>query len=66
MSVLMSQTALAIIGGPFAGFDDEEWWGHSQLIPHFEVVAEWIKVMAPEGLEIIVPDVEAEALPVQV
>ena len=58
--------AVAIIGGQFAGFDGEEWWGQSLLIPHFEVVVEWIKVMAPEGLDVILPDVEAEELPVQV
>ncbi len=58
--------AVAIIGGQFAGFENDEWWGRSRLIPHFEAVAEWIKVMAPEGLDIIVPDVEADALPVQV
>ena len=38
----------------------------SRLIPHLEIVAEWIKVVAPEGLELIVPDGEAEELPVDV
>ena len=58
--------AVAIIGGQFAGFDNDEWWEGSRLIPHFEVVADWIKVMAPEGLDVIVPDEEAQTLPVQV
>ena len=58
--------AVGIIGGQFAGFDNDGWWEESRLIPHFEVVADWIKVMAPEGLDVIVPDEEAEALPVQV
>ena len=58
--------AVAIIGGQYAGFDNDEWWAQSRLIPHFEVVTEWIKVMAPEGLDVIVPDEEAAALPVQV
>ena len=58
--------AVAFIGGHYAGFDNDEWWAQSRLIPHFEVVTEWIKVMAPEGLDVIVPDEEAAALPVQV
>jgi membrane protein required for colicin V production len=55
--------AVAIIGGQFAGFDNDEWWLQSRLIPHLEVVADWIKVMAPEGLDLIVPDEEAESFP---
>ena len=58
--------AVAIIGGQFAGFDNDPWWGQSRLIPHFDVVAEWIRVFAPEGLDLIVPDGEAEELPVDV
>jgi membrane protein required for colicin V production len=58
--------AVAIIGGQFAGFDAEDWWMESRLIPQLEVVAEWIKVVAPEGLELIVPDGEAEELPIDV
>ncbi len=48
--------ALFIIGGQFAGFDNDEWWLGSRLMTHFEVVAEWIKVMAPQGLELLTPD----------
>jgi membrane protein required for colicin V production len=55
--------AVAIIGGQYAGFDNDQWWSQSRLIPHLEVVADWIKVMAPEGLDLIVPDEEAESLP---
>jgi membrane protein required for colicin V production len=55
--------SVAIIGGQFAGFDNDEWWLQSRLIPHLEVVADWIKVIAPEGLDLIVPDDEADALP---
>ena len=58
--------AVAIIGGQFAGFDNDDWWLNSKLIPHLEVVAEWIKVMAPEGLDMIVPDKEAGTLPLEV
>ena len=35
------------------------------LIPHLEVVADWIKVMAPEGYELLTPDAPANALPVE-
>ena len=58
--------AVGIIGGQFAGFSNDGWWQESMLIPRLEVVAEWIKVIAPEGLEIIVPDGEAETLPVPI
>jgi len=58
--------ALFIIGGQFAGFDNDDWWLHSRLIPHFEVVADWIKLMAPQGYELLVPDEPAESLPVEV
>ena len=55
--------AVALIGAQFAGFDNDDWWLQSRLIPHLEVVADWIKVMAPEGLDMIVPDGEADSLP---
>ena len=56
--------ALLVIGGQFAGFDNDEWWLNSRLVPHFEVVADWIKVMAPMGYELIVPDGAAPELPI--
>jgi membrane protein required for colicin V production len=52
--------AVAVIGGQFAGFDNDDWWLGSRLIPHLEQVAEWIKVMAPQGLELITPSKEAQ------
>jgi membrane protein required for colicin V production len=58
--------AVGIIGAQFAGFNEEPWWSHSQLIPHLEVVSEWIKEIAPEGLDLIVPDEEADKLPIEV
>jgi len=48
--------AVFVIGGQFAGFDNDDWWDRSILIPRLEVVADWIKVMAPQGYEIIMPD----------
>ena len=56
--------SLLVIGGQFSGFDNDEWWLQSRLLPHFEVVADWIKVMAPVGYELIVPDEVADELPV--
>jgi membrane protein required for colicin V production len=50
--------ALFVLGGQFAGFDNDNWWNQSILIPHLEVVAEWITVMAPQGYEILVPGEE--------
>jgi len=58
--------AIFIIGGQFAGFDNDDWWLQSRLIPHFEVVADWIKLMAPQGYELLVPDEPADSLPVEV
>ena len=59
-------TAVFLIGGEFAGFDNDPWWDASVLIPHFEVVADWIRIMAPQGLEMLTPDEAAESLPVSV
>ncbi len=56
--------ALFVIAGQFAGFDNDNWWLQSRLIPPFEVVAEWIKEMAPHGYELLIPDDTAESLPV--
>ena len=50
--------AVFVIGGEFAGFSNDAWWQRSGLIPHLEVVAEWIKVMAPQGYEILIPQME--------
>ena len=58
--------AIFIIGGQFAGFDNDNWWTKSRLIPHLEVVADWIKVMAPQGFDLITPDGKAGSLPLEV
>lgn len=56
--------AVFIIGGQFAGFDNDEWWLKSKLIPRVEIVADWIKVMAPKGLDLLVPDETPQTIPV--
>ena len=57
--------ALFVIGGQYSGFDNDDWWKQSRLLPHFKVVAEWIEEMAPKGYELIIPDEIADELPVQ-
>ncbi len=56
--------AVFVIGGQFAGFDNDGWWLKSRLLPYFEVVADQIKVLAPKGYELIIPDGVADKLPV--
>jgi membrane protein required for colicin V production len=55
--------AVFVIAGQFAGFSNDQWWQQSRLLPHFEVVANWIKVFAPKGYELIIPDGVADKLP---
>jgi uncharacterized membrane protein required for colicin V production len=57
--------ALFILGGQFAGFDNDPWWQASKAIPHFEVVADWIKVMAPQGYDLLIPNAPAKSLPIE-
>jgi len=57
--------ALFVLGGQFAGFDNDDWWLRSQGIPYLEVVADWIKVMAPQGYELLTPEEAAKALPLE-
>ena len=57
--------ALGIIGGQFAGFDNDGWWQRSRLIPHLAVVTDWIKIMAPQGFELLTPDEPADTLEIE-
>lgn len=56
--------ALGILAGEFSGFDNDRWWLESRTIPHLQVVAEWIKVMAPQGYDLLTPDAPATSLPI--
>lgn len=56
---------LLVIGGQFAGFNNDDWWGRSVLIPYGEFVADWIGVMAPKGLELLQPGDIADGLSAQ-
>lgn len=42
--------------GRYAAFDAESWWLESKLIPYAEIVADWIEVMAPKGMEMLQPE----------
>ena len=57
--------ALFILAAEFAEFDNDSWWKKSKLLPHFEVVAEWIMVMAPQGYDLLVPDGPAKSIPIE-
>lgn len=54
-----------VLGGQFAEFDDADWWQASRLIPYGEFVADWLRVMAPKGIEIMQTDPQFE-LPVEI
>ena len=42
--------------GRYAAFDAENWWLESKLMPYAEIVADWIDVMAPKGMEMLQPE----------
>lgn len=57
--------ALCILGGQFADFADDNWWLESRVIPHLDVIAQWVAEMAPQGLDLITPEDVADAIPVE-
>ena len=52
------------LGGQFAEFNKANWWQQSKLMPYAEIVADWLRVMAPRGLEMMQTAPEVE-LPVE-
>lgn len=58
--------AVLIIGGQFAGFDNDNWWLKSRLIPYGSYVADWIRVMTPKGVELLQPDDVPKELPIDI
>ncbi|MGB5345008.1 MAG: CvpA family protein [Woeseia sp.] len=52
-----------VIGGQYASFDQDRWWGDSRLIPHLAQVADWLRVMAPQGIELLQPPATPPELP---
>ncbi len=59
-------TGVFILGGRFAGFDNDAWWTDSIIIAQLEFLADWIQEMAPEGLDMLTPDAPANGIPVSV
>lgn len=56
---------LFILGGKFAGFSNDGWWIDSRVIPHLEIVADWLEVMAPQGLDLMIPDQKGDSVPAE-
>lgn len=56
---------VAVMGGQFAGFDNDGWWNGSHLIPYGEQVADWIRVMAPKGMDALQPGELLESIPLE-
>ena len=57
--------ALFVLAGKYAGYSNDDWWTDSTLMPHLEVVADWLEIMAPHGLDMMVPDEPAKSIPVE-
>lgn len=47
--------AVCVLAGQFSNLDSNDWWRRSALIPYAEFVADWLRVMAPKGMELIQP-----------
>ena len=54
-----------IIGGQLASFDRDAWWQDSRLIPYGTIVADWIRIMAPRGFDLLTPDEMPAEIPVK-
>ncbi len=52
--------ALFAMGGQYANFDNDEWWDESVLLPYGELVADWLLVMAPIGIDLLQPGLEIQ------
>ena len=48
--------AICVMAGQFANLHFEDWWQDSILMPLVEEVADWIRIMAPKGVEIMQPE----------
>lgn len=48
-----------VIAGQLLSFDADRWWQRSKLLPYGAVVADWIRVMAPKGVDLLHPQDEA-------
>ena len=48
-------TGMFVLLGRYASLEANDWWFESQLIPYAEIVADWIEVMAPKGMDMLQP-----------
>ena len=44
---------LFALAGRYAGLSEEDWWQSSRIMPYGEIVADWIGVMGPRGVEML-------------
>jgi len=51
--------AVVVMIGQYAGMQATDWWQESLFMPYAEFVADWLRVMAPRGLEMIQPGLNA-------
>jgi len=49
-------TGMFVLLGRYSSLEANDWWFESQLIPYAEIVADWIEVMAPKGMEMLQPE----------
>ncbi|MEQ8205032.1 MAG: CvpA family protein [Woeseia sp.] len=57
--------AVFVIGGQYASFDQDNWWHESRFIPYASQVSDWLRVMAPKGMELLQqPPGLPESLPI--
>ena len=55
--------AVFVIGGQYAEFDRDQWWQESRFVPYLEQVADWLRIMAPKGVELLKPPETPAELP---
>ena len=57
--------AVAVLGGQYANLNNDPWWQRSMLIPYAEILADWIRVMAPKGMDMLSADPTLAAPPAE-
>lgn len=58
--------AVFVIGGQLSSFDQDDWWRQSRFIPYATYVADWLRVMAPKGMELLQPPQAPAEIPGEV
>ena len=48
--------AVLVLMGQYFAFDSAAWWQRSALIPYAEIGADWLRVMAPKGMDLMQPE----------